>query len=96
MAVQTNDGAEDPPGLRTRYLPTVHSHGKASQHGSPLQSLRPDRAARPSDTDRAHKDTDDSPLNSLGKAIVDPVLSSQPTTPADAVHDHRHPAEKKH
>ena len=45
---------------------------------------------------RSHEDdADDSPLDSLGKAIVDPILSSQPTTPADEVHDQRHPEEKK-
>ncbi|CAN7171211.1 hypothetical protein [Rhizobacter sp. LjRoot28] len=52
----------------------------------------PDVETRPSE---AGNDTDDSPLDSLGKAIVDPVLSSQPTTPADIVHDQRHPDEKK-
>lgn len=54
-----------------------------------------DLDTRQSATDPADKVKDDSPLDSLGKAIVDPVLSSQPTTPADVVHERRHPDEKK-
>lgn len=66
----------------------------ADKHTPPRGSSRPAPGTRP-DPER-HDATDDGPLDSLGKAIVDPVLSSQPTTPADMVHEQRHPAEKKH
>jgi hypothetical protein len=65
----------------------------ADKHTPPRGSDRAAPETRPvPERDEA---ADDSPLDSLGKAIVDPVLSSQPTTPADIVHDQRHPDEKK-
>lgn len=65
----------------------------ADKHNPQPGSASPTPGTRPG----AHRDepSDDSPLDSLGKAIVDPVLSSQPTTPADVVHERRHPDEKK-
>lgn len=48
----------------------------------PLPEGRDDAAAHPEDEDNI--------LESLGKAIVDPVLTSQPETPADVAHERRH------
>lgn len=63
-----------------------------------------DRHAPPPGRERAAPvlgpDTDDDgpedgPLESLGKAVVDPIVSTQPETPADKVHERNHPEEKK-
>lgn len=58
-----------------------------------------DRAAANSRPDghgdaTARPEEDDNLLESLGKAIVDPVLTAQPETPADEAHERRHRHDK--